>query len=213
ANNNMIGNYVKLYDPASTEAVSVKMNEMLEEHAGEELRMSGRNKRLELQNLSRLRLYSGDMGSVTFAPSFGGNITYIYIIATIGVFILILACINFMNLTTARSAQRAGEVGIRKSMGAYRNNLISQFLGESMIIVILAVLVAFALAGLVLPTFNAIMEKNLRIGMDNAGFILLFTAATAVVTGLLAGSYPAFFLSGMNPVKILKGKTLSGDGS
>ncbi len=213
ANNNMIGNYVKLHDPASTEAVSAKMNEMLEARAGEELRMSGRNKRLELQNLSRVRLYSGDMGSVSFAPSFGGNITYIYIIATIGVLILILACINFMNLTTARSAQRAGEVGIRKSMGAYRNNLIGQFLGESMVIVVVAVFVAFAIAGFVLPTFNAIMEKDLRIGMDNAGFILLFTAITAVVTGLFAGSYPAFFLSGMNPVKILKGKTLSGDGS
>ncbi len=213
ANNNMVGGYIRLRDPSTTTAVSAKMNTMLEERAGEELRMSGRNKYLELQNLSRVRLYSSDMGSVTFAPSFGGNITYIYIIATIGAFILILACINFMNLTTARSAQRAGEVGIRKSMGAYRNNLISQFLGESMVIVVFSVLGAFALAGFVLPVFNAIMEKDLRLGADNAAFILLFTAATAVVTGLLAGSYPAFFLSGMNPVKTLKGKTLSGDGS
>lgn len=213
ANNNMVGSYVRLRDPASAEAVTATMNAMLEERAGEELRMSGRYKRLELQNLSLVRLYSGDMGSVSFAPSFGGNITYIYIIATIGAFILILACINFMNLTTAKSAQRAGEVGIRKSMGAYRNNLISQFLGESIVIVVFSVFVAFALAGFVLPVFNTIMEKDLRLGADNAGFILLFTAAIAIVTGLLAGSYPAFFLSGMNPVKVLKGKTLSGDGS
>src|SRR5690606_32599941 len=106
-----------------------------------------------------------------------------------------------------------GEVGIRKSMGAYRNNLISQFLGESIVIVVFSVFVAFALAGFVLPVFNTIMEKDLLLGADNAVFILLFTAAIAIVTGLLAGSYPAFFLSGMNPVKVLKGKTLSGDGS
>ncbi len=213
ANNNMIGSYVRLHDPEATDAVHAKMNAMLESRAGEELRMSGRQKRLDLQNLSRVRLYSGDMGSVSFAASFGGNITYIYIIATIGVFILLLACINFMNLTTAKAAQRAGEVGIRKSMGAYRKNLIGQFLGESMVIVLLSVVIAFVLVGMVLPTFNAIMEKDLNLGAANAAFILLFTALTALATGVLAGSYPAFFLSGLNPVKVLKGKTLSGDGS
>jgi putative ABC transport system permease protein len=118
-----------------------------------------------------------------------------------------------MNLTTAKSAQRAGEVGIRKSMGAFRVNLIRQFLGESMVIVTFALLVAFMIVALTLPAFNTIMQKQLQMNSNNLPFILSAAVSIAVITGLLAGSYPAFFLSSLKPTQVLKGKSLTGDGS
>ena len=209
ANNNLAGSFLKIHDPASMKAVESKMASMLDERAGEELRASGRQKFLSLENLDKIRLFSKAEG----ASSGGGNITYVYIVSTIGIFILLLACINFMNLTTAKSAQRAGEVGIRKSMGAYKGNLVSQFLGESMVIVFFAVLIAFVLVAVALPVFNETMQKQLSLNVSNLPFILGTTLAIALITALLAGSYPAFFLSSMRPTQVLKGKTLSSDGS
>jgi putative ABC transport system permease protein len=212
ANNNIVGSYLKLRNPEDYKNVESKFAKPLEMHAGEELKNSGRSKALTLQPLTEIRLHS-NLRASSVAEGDGKGITYIYIVATIGVLILLLACINFMNLTTAKSAQRAGEVGIRKSMGAYSRNLVGQFLGESFVIVAFALVLAMLIVLLALPTFNDIMQKQLEFNVNNLPFIIGAALLTAAVTGLLAGSYPAFFLSSMKPTQVLKGKTLSGDGS
>jgi putative ABC transport system permease protein len=203
ANNNVVGGYLKLRDATSYKSVESKIPPILEQHAGEALRQFGRQKILTLQPIDDIRLHS----NMTRKQDAGNSIMYVYLITTIGVMILVLACINFMNLTTARSAQRAGEVGIRKSMGAQRTSLIRQFLGESMVIVAIALVVAMIIVVTVLPTFNSIMQKSLELTSRNVPFIVGSGALIAVTTAFLAGSYPAFFLSGLKPVQVLKGVT------
>lgn len=212
ANNNLAGAYIKLKDPAAKGEVEAKLPQQVEIHAGEELRQSGREKVLSLQALDDIRLYS-DFRRDSSNQKTSYSIKHIYIIGTIGGLILLLACINFVNLTTAKAAQRSGEVGIRKSMGAYRGNLIRQFLGESMVIVFAALIVAFVLVALTLPAFNSVMEKSLSLHGGNILFLIGSALVIAVVTGILAGSYPAFFLSALKPAEILKGKSPTGDRS
>jgi putative ABC transport system permease protein len=211
ADNNFVGSYIRLRDPQAYKTVEAKFPQFIEMHAGAELRASGRIKKLTLQPLDQVRLYSDMRKGATGDEA--SSITYIYIIATIGVFILLLACINFMNLTTAKSAQRASEVGIRKSMGAFKGNLIRQFLGESMIIVLFALVVSFLMVVLVLPMFNSIMQKQLMLNSNNLPFIIIATVLICLFTALIAGSYPAFYLSALKPTQVLKGKSLSSDGS
>ncbi len=209
--NNFVSGYLKLKPGSSAAAVETKMAELLDKHAGADLKGAGLQKSLHLQKLDDIRLYSN------FSDSFGetgsGNIIYVYILGSIGIFILLIACINFMNLTTAKAAQRAGEVGIRKSMGAYRTNLINQFLGESFTIVFTSLVIAIGLIALVLPVINEVTQKHLSINSSNILFVVAAILVIGGVTGLLAGSYPAFFLSSFEPSKVLKSKNLTGDGS
>jgi putative ABC transport system permease protein len=202
ANNNVVGGYLKLRDPAAYKSVEEKIAKILEAHAGEALRQFGRKKILNLQPLDGIRLHS----NMRDQEDSGNSILYVYMIATIGIMILVLACINFMNLTTAKSAQRASEVGIRKSMGAQRANLVRQFLGESVVIVFIALVVAAVMVVIALPTFNSIMEKSLAFTSRNLPFIIAAGLLIAAATALLAGSYPAFVLSGMRPTQVMKGK-------
>lgn len=133
-----------------------------------------------------------------------GPVQLVWFIGSIGAFVLLLACINFMNLSTARSEKRAKEVGIRKTIGSVRHQLISQFFSESFLVVILAFIIALALVGLSLPWFNDLSAKDMSLPWSQP----LFWSAAAtfiLITGLLAGSYPALYLSSFNPVKILKG--------
>ncbi|RPH71460.1 ABC transporter permease, partial [bacterium] len=212
--NNMVESYLKLKDPATSKSLESKFPQFIELHSGESLRKEGRQKFLSLQRLDDMRLYSSDMKmNMNEQNEQSGSITYIYIIGLIGVLILLLACINFMNLTTARSSQRSGEIGIRKSMGAYRGNLVRQFLGESMVIVAFSMVVSFLIVVLVLPYFGNMMQKELNLTPANLPFLIVATFVIGLLTGLLAGSYPAFFLSALKPVEVLKGKTLAGDGS
>lgn len=203
ANNNIVGSYLKLRDPMSYKSVEAKLPPIVEEHAGEALRQFSRKKILTLQPLDEIRLHS----KLANRHQAGNSVLYVYMISTIGIMILVLACINFMNLTTARSAQRAGEVGIRKSMGAQRGSLIRQFLGESTIIVFFALVVAMIMVMIALPTFNSIMQKSIQLTSRNLPFIIGAGLSVAVVTTLLAGSYPAFFLSALRPAQVLKGKS------
>jgi putative ABC transport system permease protein len=211
ANNNMVGGYVKLNDPEAYKAIEPKIARLLESHAGAELKASGRQKILKLQKLADTRLYS-ELGKRS-SDTDNGNITYIYIIGTIAIFIMLLACINFMNLTTARSAQRAGEIGIRKSMGATRTNLIPQFLGESLVIAVFALLVSLVMVILLLPLFNDVMQKQLTLNADNLPFIAGTAVVICILTALIAGSYPAFFLSSLKATQVLKGKSWSAGGA
>ncbi len=134
----------------------------------------------------------------------GGRISYVRLFSIIAIFILVIACINFMNLSTAKASRRMKEVGVRKAVGSTRADLIFQFLLEAVLMAVLSLITAVILVFLLSPAFNAITGKNINIGFDPA----LITAAVlvAVFTGLVAGSYPAFYLSGFNPVEVLKGK-------
>ncbi|RYG50720.1 MAG: FtsX-like permease family protein, partial [Chitinophagaceae bacterium] len=134
----------------------------------------------------------------------GGRIQFVWLFGIIGIFVLLLACINFMNLSTARSEKRAKEVGIRKAMGSLRKQLIFQFLSESLAVTFIALIVSFLLVFISLPFFNEVAGKNMVIPVDRPVF-LLFVLGFALLTGLLAGSYPAFYLSGFNAIKTLKG--------
>src|SRR5690349_14703024 len=133
-------------------------------------------------------------------------------LGTIGIFILLLACINFMNLSTARSEKRAKEVGIRKTVGSLRSHLIAQFLAESVLLASLSFVIAVALAACTLPWFNQLAGKTMTFPWTNPLFWTVSLACT-LLTGLLAGSYPAFYLSSFRPVKVLKGLFKAGQGA
>jgi putative ABC transport system permease protein len=139
----------------------------------------------------------------------GGKIQFVRMFGLVGVFVLLLACINFMNLSTARSEKRSKEVGIRKVMGSVRKQLVNQFLSESLMVVAFSFLLAVALVVLWLPLFNELAGKKMTIPWNNSYFI--FTTLTFIVaTSILAGSYPALYLSSFNPVKVLKGAFKAG---
>lgn len=134
----------------------------------------------------------------------GGRIEYVRMFTIVAVFILVIACINFMNLATARSVKRAKEVGLRKVVGAYKSSLVGQFMGESILITVLSLLVAVGIVVILLPGFNTLTDKRLFLDFLDPSFLGLLLALT-VITGLVAGSYPALFMSSLNPVTILKG--------
>ncbi|ELR68419.1 putative FtsX-related transmembrane transport protein [Fulvivirga imtechensis AK7] len=133
------------------------------------------------------------------------DIAYVYIYTIIAIFTLVIACINFMNLATARSAKRAKEVGLRKVMGAYRVTLIRQFITESVVFALLALMVASIIVFAILPYFNEFVGKGLTLNFIHNQFVIWLMLATGLFVGIVAGSYPAFFLSAFEPASILKG--------
>ena len=141
-----------------------------------------------------------------------GNITTVYTFSAIAFFILLIACFNFMNLSTARSATRAREVGLRKTLGADRAQVMTQFLGESILLTLIAVVVAVGLVQLLLPWFNNLIGLDLSVGyLENPSVILLLVGLASIV-GLFSGSYPAFYLASFTPANILKGELTHGSG-
>jgi putative ABC transport system permease protein len=158
-----------------------------------------------LQPLTRIHLHSKFIADL---PGHG-NIQYVYIFSVVGLFILAVACINFMNLATARSARRAKEVGLRKVAGAVRFQLVRQFLAESSLIAFVSLALAIAIVFVVLSAFNDLSGKNLAISFLNYKLVIMLLGIT-FITGLLAGSYPAFFLSSFVPAAVLKGNLKSG---
>ncbi|HEY4290826.1 MAG TPA: ABC transporter permease [Puia sp.] len=139
-----------------------------------------------------------------------GNVQYVYIFSAIALFILLIACVNFMNLSTARSANRAKEVGVRKVLGSLRVNLITQFMIESVLISFLSMVLALGMAWLLLPIFNDLAAKQMSIGLFSRPWLAPSMLALVLVVGTLAGSYPAFFLSAFQPIAVLKGSVASG---
>ncbi|HYG17287.1 MAG TPA: ABC transporter permease [Ohtaekwangia sp.] len=208
--NNFVYAYIKLKEGSPVEALKEKFPALMDKHGAKQMKEMGIQKTLGLQALKDTRLYSIQeftSASFSFLDLGGsGNILYVYILGSICIFILLIACINFMNLTTAKASQRAGEVGVRKALGANRGNLIKQFLGESMTIVLAAMILSIGMVQLTLPVFNVLTEKDLSITTANIGYIVAALSGVSLVTGILAGSYPAFFLSGFEPAKVLKDK-------
>jgi putative ABC transport system permease protein len=139
-----------------------------------------------------------------------GNITYVYIFSVIAIFILLIACVNFMNLSTARSANRAKEVGIRKVAGSLRSHLITQFLTESVLLSFISLLLALLLSVLLLPFFNQLAGKEMHVSTLFSTWLLPVMVTLVFIVGCIAGSYPAFYLSSFQPVQVLKGKIAKG---
>lgn len=158
-----------------------------------------------LHPMSRWHLYSEWKNGAAS----GGRVEYVWLFTIIGIFVLLLACINFMNLSTAQSERRAREVGIRKSIGSVRGQLIYQFLAESFSVVVFAFVFAIALVTAALPWFNSFANKDMGVMWTN-GYFWLAVSTFIVVTSLLAGSYPALYLSSFQPVKVLKGTFKAG---
>jgi ABC-type antimicrobial peptide transport system permease subunit len=193
--NNSVRTYVLLKENAALASVAPKMQVIKQRYDSTEGHWE-----MFLYPMSRWRLYSSFKGRVED----GGRIEFVRLFGIIAGFVLLIACINFMNLSTARSEKRAKEVGIRKVVGAPRSTLIMQFIGESVLLSLLAALVAIVIVQLSLYGFNQLTEKHLFIPYSN-GWFWLSGVAFILFTGLLAGSYPAFFLSSFQPVKVLKG--------
>ena len=191
-------NYVMLREGASREALEKKLPAFMARYMGEEITEKNR---YHLQRVSRIYLHSNE----DFGFRSGGDIGYIHLLEVIAGTILLIACINFMNLATARSASRSLEVGVRKAVGAGRRQLALQFLGESLMLSLAAAVFACGLARLALPVFQELMGANLSFGLWELAENLPALIALTLASGLVAGSYPALFLSGVRPVAVLKG--------
>ena len=193
--NNSTRTYVLLKPNATLASVAPKMQVLKQRYDKEEP-----NWQMFLYPISKWRLYSRFDEGVED----GGRIEFVRMFGLIAVFILLIACINFMNLSTARSEKRAKEVGIRKVVGAQKGALVAQFIGESVLLSFLAGLIAILLVQLSLPGFNQLTEKQLFIDYSSSQFWLL-ALGFILLTGIVAGSYPAFYLSSFQPVRVLKG--------
>lgn len=198
AGQNFVPSYVKLVKGHNKEAVDKKINDVLIKHGAEAMKGLGLNKTLFLEPLEDIYLRS----VVDKNP----RITYIYVIVSIAVFILLIACINFMNLSTAKAMKRSTEIGVRKVMGAFRSSLIRQILGEALIVVMISMFFSVVFVQLALPFFNELSGKSFSFNSENIVYFSLALAALAIITGLLAGSYPAFYMSSFQPAQVLKGK-------
>lgn len=161
-----------------------------------------------LQPLTSIHLHSNLMAELES----NSDIAYVYAFFAIAVFILLIACINFMNLSTARSVKRSKEVGMRKVVGANKQQLIFQFIGESLIFSFLALVLGLILVELTLPTFNHLLDKHLSLSLFSHWRSAVFLFVLMVIVGLIAGSYPALYLSSFQPVKVLKGNLTKGSG-
>ncbi len=163
----------------------------------------------ELQRITDIHLHS----KIQDEAEEGGDISYIYIFGAVSAFMLIIACINYMNLATARSANRAKEVGVRKVMGSQRKQLIIQFISESVILTVIALTLSMILIYAILPSFNNLANKHLPFSYVLQAPVILSLLGITLLAGVVGGSYPAFYLSGFNPVNVLKGKLAARGGS
>jgi ABC-type antimicrobial peptide transport system permease subunit len=187
--------------------------QLLQKNSAEVVNSKIRNYvRIKAENKNAPEFLIVPLKDFRFSPYYGGSdrMTYLSILSLIAVFILLMACVNFMNLSTARSAKRAKEIGMRKVMGAYRKNLIFQFLGESLILSFASLLFAVMLVVILLPAFNAISGHNLPIDVLRRSFVIPVLIGVTLITGLIGGSYPALFLSSFRPIMTLKGNIKTG---
>ncbi len=167
-------------------------------------------KTLRLQAITNIHFYSKNIEYAIEENN--GDIAYVYIFGAIALFIIIIACINYMNLTTARSVNRAGEIGLRKVVGAGRKQLVGQFLSESILLSFIALFVAFVAVQNILPVFNSFTGKDLALSFIQQGFIIGLLTVLTLLVGVISGSYPALYLSNLNIIQILKGKMKAGSG-
>lgn len=202
ANNNMLFTYLLLKTEANAKLLESKFPSFVDKYESKDLKAAGFFKKQHLIPVRDIHLHANMESDVT--PT--GSVTYLYILASIAIFTLLIACINFMNLSTARSSKRSAEVGVRKVLGAEKKSLIWQFLGESIIMASIAFILAIAITLLITPAFAQVADKQLTFSTTEQLLIWTGFFILALLTGLVAGIYPAFYLSSFKPVKVLKGK-------
>ena len=195
--------YLLLHDKHAADELEVRLPEFIDRHIGKELKAGGMQLKPFLQPLTDIHLYSG----LEWEVSPNGDIRYVYLFLVIAFFVLLLACINFMNLSTARSVYRSKEIGMRKAAGAKRPQLMCQFLGESTLVASIAIIVAVVLVEISLPSFRAIVERDLVFDVLRSRDVLLVLVGIVLIAGALSGGYPALFLTAFQPVAALKGVT------
>ncbi|BAU52791.1 ABC transporter permease [Mucilaginibacter gotjawali] len=209
--------YVLMRKGADYKKTEAQFAKLLRNYSGDqmqaELKMSydkfeksGSFFRLNMMPLTDIHLHSSQTGEL----GINGTSQYVYIFSAIAIFILLIACVNFMNLSTARSSNRAREVGVRKVLGSPRKYLIAQFLSESILITLVAVVIAILLALFLLPGFNQLSGKNIVVNSHTLIWLLPSSLVAVLFIGFLAGLYPAFFLSAFQPIDVLKGKISNG---
>jgi len=201
AGQNFVYGYVKLFPKNDPTALTAKLPDFLEKHGGDQLRALGMKKTLHLEPLADIHTRSERRNQLT--PTVSSR--FLNLLVLLALFVQGIACINFMNLSTARASQRAKEVGIRKSLGAGRGALIGQFLSESFLLSLFAITIAVPLVGLCIPWLNQMMGTEVAFSPLRDKGVWTMIAALVLGTGLIAGSYPAFYLSGFQPIKTLKG--------
>lgn len=194
--------YIQLPEGYSLDKMYTSLDKIIKEKVDPIFAQFGITIRYELQRITDIHLHS----KIQDEAEAGGDISYIYIFAAVAAFMLIIACINYMNLATARSANRAKEVGIRKVMGSQRGQLIAQFITESVVITLIALVASLILIYALLPSFNDLANKQLPFSYIWQAPVILSLLGVVVLVGIAGGSYPAFYLSGFNPVSVLKGK-------
>lgn len=215
---NNFNTYIRLKEGATAAHLQAKIPKLIETHVVPQIQVAfggdvdmialgekGNKFEYSLTPLTDIHLHSDRTAEL----SANGDITYVYLFGAIAVFILGIACINFMNLSTARSANRAKEVGVRKVLGSLRSHLVRQFLVESVLLSLFSFAIALVLAQLAIPVFNTLAESSLSIPIGSVSFLMVLFAA-ALFVGFLAGLYPSFFLSAFKPVNVLKGKASLG---
>ncbi|HMG69247.1 MAG TPA: ABC transporter permease [Chitinophagaceae bacterium] len=202
AGQNFVYSYVKLNPNADVIALQNKLPAFLLKHGADNLKELGMKKQLFLQKVTDINLYSKGITNQIDEVS---NARFLYLLLTIAFFIQLIACINFINLTTARSVRRAREIGIRKVAGAVKSSLVGQFLSESVLISFIAVFLAVPIVIILLPFLNSLTGSTLTIHSFRNLKIISTIGGLGIITGLLAGIYPALYLSGFKPVSVLKG--------
>jgi putative ABC transport system permease protein len=209
--------YILLKKNADVKQVEMQLNPFMDKHVGpqlqsmvnmsiNDLKKGGGYIRASLTPLTAIHLHSNKQAELEA----NGNAEYVYIFSGIALMILLIACVNFMNLSTACSSNRAKEVGVRKVLGSLKKNLIQQFLTESFLVCLIALVIAILIAWLLIPYFNQLAGKELNATTLLQPIMLLSLVALMLIVGLLAGSYPAFFLSSFQPTDVLKGKLATG---
>ncbi len=218
--NNNFYTYIVLRKGASVSSVESKFPALIKKYGGPQLYKAtgvpyddwlkkGNSYKFYLEPITSIHLYSHLENELE--PN--SDIKYIYIFSIIALFILLIACINFMNLSTARSSTRSKEVGVRKVLGSNKSQLIKQFLAESFLLTIISFFIAVTLAEILLPAFESLAGKQLHTNYLNNWITIPVLLITIIIVGLIAGSYPSFFLSSFQPVKVLKGKVRGNKGN
>lgn len=202
AGQNFLYSYVRLNPNADAATVQSKLPAFLQKYGKEDLDRLVMKKQLFLQKVTDIHLHSKGIGSQIEKTSDAG---FLNLLLTIAFFIQLIACINFINLTTARSIKRAREIGVRKVVGAEKRSLIFQFLSESVLIAMISMFLAVPLIALLLPGLNTLTESSFTLEALKSLPVIFTILGLGLITGLLAGIYPAIYLSGFNPVSVLKG--------
>jgi putative ABC transport system permease protein len=201
--------YIQLPDGYDLSKMYVSLDTIVKQRVNPVFEEVGVKVKYELQPITSIHLHS----KIQDEAEAGGDISYIYVFGAVAAFMILIACINYMNLATARSANRAKEVGLRKVMGSQRAQLILQFLSESILVTLISLGISLVLIYLLLPTFNTIANKQIPFTYLLQTPVYVSLLAIILITGLLGGSYPAFYLSGFSPVNVLKGKLAAKGGS